>query len=221
MSIERLLALAIFGLSAALLVRLAPSAIRVWLVYSGTSDRRQEDATGRAPVPSPDVVERMGVLARNGYHTIGETRLMLPVGERFARIMAADDGESYAILTESRVPAAGLTGLYAAWPDGTWLGTLHPRGNSIERAGLRLRVAMGTLPEAVESHLAEARSLRVAHGRPRRIERMADMLALDADYRRRFGGRELRPIVARALFPVGVALALTAISIALIAVSPR
>jgi hypothetical protein len=221
MSIERLLALVTFAVSAALLIRMTPGAIGVWRVYTGTGARRQEDATGRAPLPSPEVAGRIEDLASVGYHAIGETRLGLPDTEVFAWIMAADDAASYAILVESRIPAPGLTGLYSAWPDGTWLGTLHPRGDPMERPGLQLRVARDSLVEAVRSHRTGLDDLRRDHGQPRRIERMTDMLALDADYRRRFGGRELRPLVVRILFPLGLAVAVAAISILLFVTLPR
>jgi hypothetical protein len=221
MSTERLLALVTFGLSAALLIRMTPGAIGAWRVYTGTGARRQEDATGQAPLPSPELAGRMGDLAAVGYREIGETRLVLPDDELFAWIMAADDAASYAILVESRILAPGMTGLYSAWPDGTWLGTLHPRGDPMERAGLHLRVARDSLIEAVRSHRTALDGLRRAHGQPRRIERMVDMLALDADYRRRFGGRELRPQVVRILFPVALAVAVTAISIVLVVALPR
>jgi len=65
---------------------------------AGTGRRRQQDATGRAPAAPPGIRERLALLAEAGYRHLGETRLELPVGERFAWIATADDGSSYAIL---------------------------------------------------------------------------------------------------------------------------
>lgn len=42
---------------------------------------------------------------------------------------------------------------------------------------------------------------------------MADVLALDADYRERFGGRELRPLVVRAVAPAVLTLAALVLSL--------
>ncbi len=47
------------------------------------------------------------------------------------------------------------------------------------------------------------------------------MLALDADYRRRFGGQELRPAVARTLTPFAIAAAMAILSLALLLRLPR
>ena len=43
--------------------------------------------------------------------------------------------------------------------------------------------------------------LRALHGDPRPVRSMPDMLALDADYRQRFGGSRLRPITMRTVVP--------------------
>ena len=199
-SLERLLALAVFISSALLLLRLGPAAVRSWRIYAGTGQRRQEDAAGRAPAAPPGVLDRVNLLAAEGYHRLGETRLMLPVGERFAWIMAAADAESYAILVNA--PASGgLTGIYSAWLDGTWLATLHPRGQAFDRQGLQVRIIPTTLAEAVAAHRAGLARVRAAHGEPRPIRSMADMLALDADYRSRFGGQRLRPLMLRIVVP--------------------
>ncbi|MEO8571221.1 MAG: hypothetical protein ABI553_05910 [Chloroflexota bacterium] len=82
MSTESILALGLCVLSLGLLVRLAPSAIRSWQIYSGTGQRHQEDAGDRAPVAPPNVEDRIALLAASGYRPIGVTRLDLPVGER-------------------------------------------------------------------------------------------------------------------------------------------
>jgi hypothetical protein len=50
---------------------------------------------------------------------------------------------------------------------------------------------------------------------------MADMLELDADYRVRFGGRELRPLVVRAVLPALIGAALTALAAVLVVTLPR
>ena len=200
MSVQRLIELVLLIASGWLFVRLAPAAIGSWRIYAGTSRRRQEDATGRAPDPGPIVVERATELAALGYHPLGATRLVLPTGERFARILAADDAESYVILTEGSTLSA-LAGIYSAWPDGTWLCTIHPRGEGSERADLIVRIVQTGLAEAVASHRDGIAQVRMRHGEPRRIAQMTDMLALDADYRTRFGGSRLRRLTARLIAP--------------------
>jgi hypothetical protein len=83
---------------------------------------------------------------------------------------------------------------------------MNPDGDPHRRPGLELSVVSGPLAEAAAAHRSRVEGSRQAHGRPRRIERMEDVLELDAAYRDRFGGRELRPLVIRALLPTGIVL---------------
>jgi hypothetical protein len=214
-STERWLALGVFVGAVWILLRLGPAAIRSWQIYARTGKRRQEDAAGRAPLQPVGVADRAAAMAGLGYSRLGETRLLLPVGERFAWIIAAADAESYAILVESpRGPA--LTGIYSAWSDGTWLGTIHPRGEPFDRRGLLVQIVSTTLADAVAAHRSGMDRLKASHGSPRPIRSMADMLALDADYRTRFGGSRLRPITMRIVVPaIGVAL-IAALALAIV-----
>lgn len=221
MSPERLLAAATLTISAALFVGLLPHAARVWRTYSGVAQRRQQDATGRAPEPSDDTSERIRILESLGFHQIGATSLVMPLGEWYGRIMAADNAESYAIVVDYRGRGTGLTALYTAWADGMWIGTLHPFGDRHERSDLELSVVSGTLEEAAEAHRSRVEGMRPAHGLPHPIERIADVLALDADYRRRFGGRELRPLIIRTmLLPMSALLLVAAVSLYAVLTTP-
>jgi hypothetical protein len=150
-STERWLALGVLIGAVWILIRLGPAAIRSWRIYAGTGKRRQEDAAGRAPLQPAGVADRAAALASLGYSRLGETRLLLPVGERFAWILAAADAESYAILVDSP-RGAGLTGIYSAWSDGAWLGTMHPRGEPFDRRGLLVQIVPTTLADAVAAH---------------------------------------------------------------------
>ena len=208
MSEERLLALAVFAAAVLVLLRLAPGAIRSWRIYAGTGRRRQQDAAGRAPATPAGVADRVALLADLGYERLGVTSLVLPVGERFAWIMAATDAQSYVILVEN--PRISLTGIYSAWSDGMWLGTLHPRGEASDRPTLQVRTVATTIADAVAVHRAALDRLAKVHGPPRPIRTMADMLALDADYRTRFGGSRLRPLTMRIVLPT-LAIALIAV----------
>jgi hypothetical protein len=220
MPIERFVALALVAISSLLLVRLGPGAIRSWRIYAGTGRRRQRDATGRSPAPPPGIRDRQALLAEAGYRELGETSLDLPVGERFAWIMAADDGDSYAILAGgmSGVP---LTGIYSAWQDGTWLGTIHPIGSPTDQPRLHVRIVPTTIGDAVQAHRADEARLRSVHGDPRPVRSMADMLALDADYRMRFGGSRLRSLTIRIVLPAVLAACLLALSLVLLVISFR
>ena len=218
MSAERAVALALLVLSAVLLIRFTPGAIRGWRIYAGTGQRRQQDAGGRAPSPPPGVADRLGLLAESGYHQVGETSLELPGGERFAWIVAAEDAESYAILAGG-MSGTPLTGIYSAWPDGTWLGTLHPLGTAADRPGLQVRVVPTTLAEAATAHRAGLARLRAVHGAPRSIRTLTDMLALDADYRVRFGGSRLRPLVTTILLPAVIGACTLALALVLLVIS--
>ena len=220
MSGERILALLLIALSAAMLVRAGPPAWKSWRIYAGTGQRRQQDATSRVPFAPPDVADREALLEPLGYKRLGVTSLDLPVGERFAWILAAEDGDSYAIIVP-RLGSSGLTGIYSAWQDGMWLGTMHPRGEAVDRTGMQMQVVGTTLAEAVAAHRAALDRLRNVHGDPRPVTRMADMLALDADYRVRFGGSRLRPITMRNMTPAILAAGMLVAAVALLLVASR
>jgi hypothetical protein len=162
------------------------------------------------------VLDRQALLSENGYHPIGETSLVLPVGERFGWIMAADDADSYAILAGG-TGGVPLTGIYSAWADGTWLGTMHPIGTPSDRQGLQVRVVHTTLADAVAAHRAGLERLRSVHGSPRQVREMPDMLALDADYRERFGGSRLRPLTIRNMLPAILSAGVLLLSLLLLA----
>lgn len=213
MSLERLLAAGLLVVAAALLARALPDAVRVWRTYAGTSQRRQEDVTASAPEPEEDTAERVANLGVFGYHQIGTTRVVMPIGVQYARIMAADDEISYVIVVDAPQGAPVLCAIYSSWPDGTWIGTMHPSGDPHQRPGLELSVVSGSLGDAVATHRTAIERISQAHGHPRPVARMADVLALDADYRERFGGRELRPVVVRALAPTVLVLALLVLSL--------
>lgn len=206
MSLERLIGAGLLTVTGVILARFLVQAVRVLQTYSGTSKRRQEDVTASAPDPEPDTAERVASLGTLGYHQIGTTQTVLPFGIQYGRIMAADDGASYVIVVDAPQGIPVLAAIYSSWPDGTWIGTMHPSGDPHQRPGLQLSVISSSPGDAVAAHRAAIDRLRQAHGEPRPIARMADVLALDADYRQRFGGRELRPLVIRALAPT-VALA--------------
>jgi hypothetical protein len=214
-SIERILAIGLTVASALLLFRLGPRAIRSWRIYSGTGQRRQQDARGRAPATPPGVLDRQALLSELGYHSIGETSLDLPGGERFGWIMAANDADSYAILAGG-TGGVPLTGIYSAWADGTWLGTMHPIGTPTDRQGLQVRVVHTTLADAVEAHRAGFERLRSVHGSLRQVRVMPDMLALDADYRERFGGSRLRPLAIRNVIPAVLTAGVLVLSLVLL-----
>jgi hypothetical protein len=201
---DRIAALGLLVVSGLLVARLGPGAVGAWRIYAGTGQRRQRDATARAPSAPPGIVDRLALFEAEGYHLIGVTSLDLPVGERFAWIVAAEDAESYAILAGgfSRV---SLSGIYSAWPDGTWLGTLHPTGQPADRPGLQVRIVTTTIADAVALHRTGLERLRAAHGAARSIRTIPDMLALDADYRERFGGSRLVPITLRIVVPAVLA----------------
>jgi hypothetical protein len=220
MPIERLLAIALLFVSSAMVARLGPGAIRSWQIYAGTGKRRQQDAASRAPEAPPAVRDRLASLSQEGYRHIGETRLELPVGERFAWIMAAEDGDSYAILAggSSRI---GLTGIYSAWSDGTWLGTIHPVGTATDRPNLQIRIVDTTLADAVATHRSGLERLRTVHGGPRQVRSIPEMLALDADYRTRFGGSRLLPITIRNALPAVLAVLVLVLAVLLLVVTFR
>ncbi len=199
--IPTVVALAVASL---LLVGSLPRAVRAWQAASGVSTRRQEDATGRAPKPVGELAERIAELEARGYRRLGETWTSMPGGGSFTVVFGSSDETAYALLAPAGGRGEGLTGFYSAWRDGQWLGTLRPFGDPYETTGLRLRVMKESLAAAEAAHQAEAAAMRAQHGDPRRIATLGDVLQLDVDYRTRFGGRELRPMLLRALFPVAL-----------------
>lgn len=220
MSIERVLIVALCAVSAVMLARSGPAAVAAWRIYAGTGRRRQHDATGKSPAMPSSVADRITSLAELGYRHIGETSLDLPGGRRFAWILAAEDAESYVMLAGG-LSGVALTGIYSAWQDGTWLGTQHPLGQAVDRGGLRVQIVLTTLADAVDLHRRSVDQLRRTHGDPRPIRAMAEMLALDADYRERFGGSRLGPLTARIMLPGVLSATAFALSVLLLVIGPR
>jgi hypothetical protein len=62
-------------------------------------------------------------------------------------------------------------------------------------------VVSTTIADAVALHREDLERLRARHGDPLPVRSMPDMLALDADYRQRFGGSRLLPITMRIVVP--------------------
>jgi hypothetical protein len=220
MPFDRISSIGLVVVSSVLLVRLGPGAIRSWRIYAGTGRRRQQDAAGRAPAAPAGIRDRLAVLAELGYRHLGETRLELPIGERFAWIAAADDGASYAILAGA-TGGVPLTGIYSVWDDGMWLGTIHPLGSPTDRPSLQVRIIATTIGDTVQAHRAGLERLRSVHGAPRPVRSIDDMLALDADYRVRFGGSRLRSLTIRIVLPAVLSACVLALSLGLLVASFR
>ena len=77
------------------------------------------------------------------------------------------------------------------------------------------------LGDTVVEHRAGLERLRPVHGQPRPVRTMADMLALDADYRVRFGGSRLRPLTMRIVLPGLLAALALVLSVVLLIVTLR
>jgi hypothetical protein len=82
-------------------------------------------------------------------------------------------------------------------------------------------VVTTTLADAVATHRIGLERVRAIHGSPRRVRTIADMLALDADYRVRFGGSRLRPMTIRIVVPALLALGGLALAVVLFIVTFR
>jgi hypothetical protein len=98
---------------------------------------------------------------------------------------------------------------------------MRPRGQAFDRANIQVRIVASTLDEAVTVHRTGLERLKQVHGSPRPIRTMPDMLALDADYRTRFGGSRLRPLIVRIVLPAVIVAVLALLSLALVIVSGR
>ena len=162
------------------------------------------------PAGAPDVdgelAERIARLESLGYRRIGETLTRTPTGDGFAWALASAEEETYVLLAKGAGAAMpGLTGFYTTWPDAEWLGTMHPFGRPYRARALQIRIVRHTFGEAEASHRAAVNERRARHGPPRRITSLGDVLALDAEYRTRFGGRELRLKFFESMLPIAVA----------------
>jgi hypothetical protein len=73
----------------------------------------------------------------------------------------------------------------------------------------------------LRAHRAGLERLRSVHGAPRQVRSMPDMLALDADYRERFGGSRLRPAAIRMAVPAALATCAFMLSLVLLVASFR
>jgi hypothetical protein len=101
-----------------------------------------------------------------------------------------------------------------------WLGTMHPRGEAADWSQLQVRAVATTLADAVRAHREALARLEIVHGASRPIPSMADMLALDADFRARFGGSRLRSLTARVVLPAVGAAVVFVLALAILVTTP-
>lgn len=221
MSDGRALAIGVFVFSGIMLSLLGLPAVRAWRIVRGTRNRRQQDAHGSAPLATPELAERIEIMRGLGFERLGETFLDLPnTGRRFAWQLAHASHTAYAVIVPA--PRIGaLIAIYSAWPGGTWLSTMYPIGETADEPDFVVQTVRSSPEAAVALHLERFADLQARLGEARRIETMADVLALDADYRTRHGGRTLVRPSRRIIAPAVVAAAVMAMAFVFLVLSAR
>jgi hypothetical protein len=224
MTAERVLELAGLFLSLVLLRRFAPPAIRSWRVYSGAKTRRLADAGPLAVAPSPPVAAALEELGRLGFERIGERYLQLPgtglrydwvVGEKSGENLGENVGATFVVVVPSTVVGA-FVACYSVFPDGTWLQTHYPRGETIERPDFVVSFVSTSIADTLAAHRRRLTALMAVHGPPRPVRSMADALWADNDYRTRHGGKTLQRLTLVIATPAIAAAGLALISAALL-----
>lgn len=216
MTVERVLELAGLVLSLVLLGRFGPPALRSWRVFSGTKTRRLADAGPLAVPPSAPVAIDLEELRRLGFERIGERYLQLPgSGLRYDWVVGEPSGETYVVVVPSTVLGA-FVACYSVFPDGTWLQTHYPRGETIERPDFVVSFVSSSIADALAAHRRRLTALVATHGAPRPIRTMADALWADDDYRTRHAGKTLRRLTFVIATPAIAAAGLALISAALL-----
>jgi hypothetical protein len=198
---ERTLELAGLALAILLLLRFAPPATRAWRIYAGTKTRRLADAGPLEIVPPGAVAAILEQLRAIGFSRIGERFVVLPGRGRVDEWTWTDEtGSTYVSVVPSRYIGA-LMCAYTVFPDGTWLQTNFPRGETIDRPNYVAHFVDSSPADAIAAHRADIERLRPAHGQPRPVRTMADSLRMDAEYRSRHGGVTLRRLTFSVMGP--------------------
>lgn len=210
MPTERILALAGLVLSLLLLSRFGPPAWQAWQILAGVRKRRLADAGPLAIPPPPAVAERLEELWALGFSRIGERSVRLPgTPVRYEWDVGEESAEAFAVVVPLGTVRT-IVGFYSSFDDSTWVQTNFPRGSVVDRPGFQASFVTTSLTEALAAHRAAVARLRAAHGEPRQIRTMADLLRMDADFRTHHGGLTLRPLTIKLVTPA-IAAALLAV----------
>jgi len=208
---ERTLELAGLALAILLLLRFGPPASRAWRIYAGTKTRRLADAGPLEIVPPAPVAAVLEQLGTIGFSRIGERYVVLPSRGRVDEWTWRDEtGSTYVSIVPSRYIGA-LMCAYSVFPDGLWLQTNFPRGETLDRPDHIARVVDSNPVDAIAAHRADIDRLRPAHGNPRLVRTMAESLRMDAEYRSRLGGSTLRRLTVNLMAPAFAAAGLAII----------
>ena len=208
---ERTLELVGLALAILLLLRFVPPATRAWRIYAGTKSRRLADSGPLEIMPPAPVATVLEQLRAIGFSRIGERYVVLPGRGRVDEWTWTDEtGSTYVSVVPSRYIGA-LMCAYTVFPDGTWLQTNFPRGETIDRPNYVARVVASSPADAIAAHRADVARLRGAHGAPRPVRTMADSLRMDAEYRSRHGGTTLRRLTFNLMAPAFAAAGLAII----------
>jgi hypothetical protein len=217
---ERVLELAGLLLSLVLLRRFGPPAIRSWRIFSGAKTRRLADAGPLAVAPPPPVAAALEELRTLGFERIGERYLQLPgTGLRYDWVVGENSpenlGATYVVVVPSTVVGA-FVACYSVFPDGTWLQTHYPRGETIERPDFVVSFVSTSIADALAAHRRRLTALIAVHGTARPVRTMADALWADDDYRTRHAGKTLQRLTLVIATPALAAAGLALISAALL-----
>lgn len=213
---ERILALAGLVLSLLLLGRFGSPAMRSWQIFAGTKHRRLADAGPLAVAPPPAIAPAIEDVRALGFDRIGERYLQLPgSGLHYDWVFAEASGATYIVVVPSRVVGAFVV-CYSVFPDGTWLQTQYPRGETLERRDLVVSFGASNIGDTLSAHRRRLAALEALHGSPRPIRTMADALWADDDYRTRHAGKTLRRLTVSIATPALAAIALAVICAALL-----
>lgn len=174
-------AFAAFGV--AITVAAIASAVRAIQIYRGAPRRRLTELSESTARLAPSVEGAAGDLERLGFDRLAVLGIVLPgsrepIAERV--LLSGDRTISAEIVAPTRKAFVSLTSRLS---DGFIVETHFPEYVRLVRPVVDLSGTQESLPAALADHRRRVAGHRIAHGEPDRHETVADVLALDAQYR--------------------------------------
>lgn len=181
-------------------------------MYVGAPTRRPIDVSDRRPRVALAALPWTSELMPLGFVRLGEATLRTPpIGLLNAVLRRSEQHVVWYFVDHQRttlaeVPDVGvLVSLLSRLADGSFVLTMQPVGEDIDRPDLRVSQVRSSVADAYAEHRRQVQLRAVASGEPRAIATMDDYLAIDADYRQRHSRRVLRRlVVTRSLVPLSL-----------------
>jgi hypothetical protein len=188
--------LAIFG-TVLLLWRRASLQRALWEIRQAES----VVATGLIEAPRADVSELLGDLRRLGFEMAAATDTAIGGGRPIRTWVLTATGDPATTWVEVGIAQTPMAFFLSRGPDGRFLETSYPAGETIDHANLSARPIPTSLDDAFRAHLATLAEWTSRAGAPLAVRTLDDYLSVERELRDRTGGMRIAAYLERIVEP--------------------